>query len=260
MTIADDGNFSKLVHLKTQHRESILIVTLNRPEYNNALNMKLRDELEYVFSTTKSNDQICGIVLNAEGKNFCAGYDLEEVIQTNLDSFRHRILEYHYEIYSYPKPVIALLKGFCSAGGFDLALCGDYIIAEKKTILFRPEIRFNGPPLITSLARKVGPSKALSITLKGDPISVSQALEWGIIDEIDTSENPLEHAIKVATKLSQWNLDLIRAEKDIANNLFHGNLHENLRREFDLFAKFLEDPSFLENLKKYAGNIRQKVS
>lgn len=245
-------------HLKTQIIDKILIVTLNRPTYSNALNNKIRDELENVFSSTKNDGKIAAILLTAEGKHFCSGYDLEEVISTNLASFRHRALEYHYELYSYPKPIVTLLKGFCSAGGFDLALCGDYIIAEEKTILYRPEIKFGAPPLMITLARKVGASKALSLSLSGDKISSSEALRLGIINEVYSGDSPVAHAVKVASKLSQWDSGLTGILKEISNNHFNGNLYENFKKEFLIFEQFLDKPGFLEHLKTYAGKILQK--
>ncbi|PJZ55577.1 enoyl-CoA hydratase/isomerase family protein [Leptospira barantonii] len=243
--------------LLTELRDKILIVTLDRPEKSNALNVRIRDELETVFNSNAKNDSVKAIVLHSSGKHFSSGYDLEEVVQTKMESFRHRILEYHYALYSFPKPVVTVLKGFASAGGFDLALCGDYIVSEKKAILFRPEIRFGGPPLITTLARKVGPSKALSLTLKGDPIRSSEALSLGIVDEIYEKENVLERAVQVASKLSQWDFNMLSVLKGIANNYFTGNLYENLKNEFDEFASVLDDPKFFERVRAYAGTIYQ---
>ncbi|MBM9499169.1 enoyl-CoA hydratase/isomerase family protein [Leptospira sp. 201903071] len=243
--------------LLTDLKNQILVVTLNRPQKSNALNMRIRDELEDVFDSNRENEEVRAIVLNSSGKHFSSGYDLEEVVQTNLESFRHRILEYHNSLYSFPKPVVTDLKGFASAGGFDLALCGDYIISEKKAMLFRPEIRFGAPPLLTTLVRKVGPTKALSLTLKGDPIRSLSALELGIIDEIYEGENILKHAILTASRLSQWNLRMLKILKGISNHYFIGDLYENLRKEFDEFEVFLEDPSFLTRVQNYAKSISQ---
>ncbi|MBM9575847.1 enoyl-CoA hydratase/isomerase family protein [Leptospira sp. 201903070] len=243
--------------LLTDLNDKILVVTLNRPQKSNALNIRIRDELEEVFDSNRENDDVRAIVLNSSGKHFSSGYDLEEVVRTNLQSFRHRILEYHNSLYNFPKPVVTVLKGFASAGGFDLALCGDYIISEKKAMLFRPEIRFGAPPLLTTLARKVGPSKALTLTLKGDPIRSVSALELGIIDEIYEGENILQHAIQTASRLSQWSPKMLGILKGISNNYFLGSLYENLRKEFEEFIFFLEDPSFLVQVQNYAKNISQ---
>ncbi|XDD52046.1 enoyl-CoA hydratase/isomerase family protein [Leptospira sp. WS92.C1] len=243
--------------LLTESVQNVLVVTLNRPEKSNALNMKIRDELEKVFNSAAIDDEVRAIVLNSSGKHFSSGYDLEEVVRTNLQSFRHRILEYHYSVYGFPKPVVTVLKGFASAGGFDLALGGDYIIAERKSMLFRPEIRFGGPPLLTTLARKVGPVRALSLTLKGDPIRSSAALGLGIIDEIYEGRNILEHAVKTAFRLSQWNLKMLKILKGIANDYFLGNLYSNFQKEFDEFEIFLKDPNFLSQVQEYAKTIKQ---
>jgi len=174
----------KYTDLQVEKDQDLLLVFLNRPEKNNALNMNIRDELENVFYVAKNDNSVKGVLLSGNGKNFSAGYDLDEVVDTRLQSFKHRILEYHYEIYSHPKPIVSLLHGFVSGGGFDLALAGDYIIAHRKTMFLRPEIKFGAPPLITSLARKIGSAKALNLSLLGSPINSVKALELGIIDEV----------------------------------------------------------------------------
>ncbi|MDV6236724.1 enoyl-CoA hydratase/isomerase family protein [Leptospira ellisii] len=241
----------------TELRDDVLVVTLDRPEKSNALNVRIRDELEHVFNSNAAPKGAKAIVLAASGKHFSSGYDLQEVLETKLESFRHRILEYHYSVYGFPKPVVTVLKGFASAGGFDLALGGDYIVAEKKSVLFRPEIRFGGPPLITTLARKVGPSRALSITLKGDPIRSVDALALGIIDEIHEGPDILSHAVSIASKFSRWDSNMSSVLKGISNNYFTGNLYENLEKEFHAFAAVLDDPGFYERVRGYAGTIRQ---
>lgn len=98
---------------------------------------------------------------------------------------------------------------------------------------------------------------SLSLTLKGDPIRSSQALNLGIIDEIYEGDDILQHSLQIASKLSQWNLNMLSTLKRISNNYFMGNLYENLKNEFDEFASVLEDPKFFQKVQNYAATIQQ---
>lgn len=111
--------------------------------------------------------------------------------------------------------------------------------------------------MVTTLARKIGPSKALSLTLKGDPIRSSQALSLGVIDEVYEGEDVVQHAFQIASKLSQWDFNTLSVLKGIANNYFMGNLYENLKKEFEEFAVVLKDPKFYQRVRDYAETIRQ---
>ena len=107
-------------------------VLLNRPKAMNALSVVMRDELEDSLSRLDSDDSVSLILITGGPKNFSAGFDLKEAVESNLESFFHRIVEYHEAIYNVKKLVITAVSGFALAGGFDLALAGDMILASEK--------------------------------------------------------------------------------------------------------------------------------
>ncbi len=215
---------------------SVAIVRLNRPSAFNALSNDLRDAIETAFNQIAGDEAVRAVVLTGTAPHFCAGYDLEEVIATGLASFGHRVLEYHAAVYFCPKPVVAAVQGFAVAGGFDLALGADLIVAAEKSMFGHPEIKFGAPPLVTSLARKIGPARALDLILRGDMISAKKGFEIGFVNEVATVEKYFDRAVALARKLGERDPAAVALTKRMANSLF-GDTRANLKAEFDAFAQ-----------------------
>ncbi|MBL8021039.1 MAG: enoyl-CoA hydratase/isomerase family protein [Leptospirales bacterium] len=237
--------------LNVSRDNEIGLVRLNRPEKDNALSNALRDAIETAFNDFAKDPTVKGIVLSGEGTNFCAGFDLEEVIATKLQSFNHRALEYHAAVYLIEKPVVVAIHGFALAGGMDLALCGDYIVTSDKTMLGHPEIRFGAPALVTSLARKIGPARALTLILDGGLIRAKDALAMGITNEITDQASLMKNAIAAARRLSRWAPEATAIMKRCANELFVGDVRTSLEREFKLFAANSNPDALLAAVKEY---------
>ena len=99
--------------------------------------------------------------------------------------------------------IVAAVGGFALAGGFDLALCGDIIIASESAIFGHPEIRFGVNPLLTPLWRKVGVSKAMEIAMTGETIGAEEAHRIGLVIKVVPAEKLLDEAFEIARKLAK---------------------------------------------------------
>ena len=140
----------------TQIKDRIGHITLNRPEKRNALSPELVEELKQSFTSYSSNDQVKVVVLQANGKAFCAGADLAYL--QKLQSFTEEenvadsqsLAELFEKIYTFPKPVIAKVQGHAIAGGCGLASVCDYIISAPEVKYGYTEVRIGFVPAIVS--------------------------------------------------------------------------------------------------------------
>lgn len=176
-------------------------LTLRRERKKNALCMAMRDELEDAFAALARNAAVKAAVLAGGDGIFCAGYDLKEGAESGGKSFLHRFREFFGACYLFPKPMIAAVDGPALAGGFDLALAADFIIASTRAVFGHPEIEF-GPVAIVPLARFVSPARLRELCLLGDNIDVETAKEYGIVHQIVEPGQTEAVATALAEKLA----------------------------------------------------------
>ncbi len=245
----------KYEHLQVETHADVLLVRLNRPGVANSLSNALRDEMESVLAGAEASATVGALVLSG-GKNvFSAGYDLKEVIETRLASFAHRAIEYNTALYTFAKPLVAAVSGFCLAGGFDLALAGDIIIAgEKKTFFGHPEMRF-APPFVLPLARKIGVDKARALILQGGMISAKAALSLGIINQLADNDKLEEIALKTAQKMAKWRPVNVRMVKSVCAALEFGDTRAAIVRELRMVESVLADTSVLGEIEAYYASL-----
>src|SRR3990172_3809801 len=129
--------------------------------------MALRDELEVALGALEADSRVKAVILTGGAEAFSAGFDLKEVIETDFRASAHRAVEFTERTYFFKKPLVVAVAGPAFAGGFDLALSGDVIIAAEGASFGRPEIRFGINPLMTKLWLRVRMPRALPPSLTG---------------------------------------------------------------------------------------------
>ena len=188
------------VHLRIEQEGALLRVTLDRPEILNALNRALIDDLNHLFSELYWRRDVRVVLLRANGKNFCAGLDLSErkgpLGNTSLElDEQRRISQIVLAMRQCPQPIIALVNGAASGGGFAIALASDVRVAT-------PDLRMNAAFIRVGLSacdigvsyflpRMVGSSVAAEFMLTGRFISASKALSLGLVSSIEEPDNLL---------------------------------------------------------------------
>jgi enoyl-CoA hydratase/carnithine racemase len=185
-------------HLVVARAGAVLDVTMNRPERLNALNRKLVDELRGLFHDLYTRRDIRVVVLRGAGANFCAGLDLKDRSSTSgggvsagLDSQR-AISEIVMAMRKCPQPIIAVVKGAASGGGFALALASDVRIATPTTRMNAAFIRIGLSACDIGvsyfLPRMVGSSVAAEYMLTGRFIDAQRALQLGLVSRVVEGE------------------------------------------------------------------------
>ncbi|MFJ8019378.1 enoyl-CoA hydratase-related protein [Streptomyces sp. NPDC096311] len=191
--------------LKFDEQDGVLLITLNRPEAANTLNTEVISGLGQALTDAEHNDAIRVIVLTGAGDRvFCAGMDLKEfssdgapdVEGPGLEVFQQRL---------YPKPMIAALNGTAVAGGFELALACDLIVAAEHAKVGLPEVKRGlfAAGGGTRLPQRIPLSLALELGLLGDPVSARRALEVGLVNRVVEGSQVLEEALLLARKIAQ---------------------------------------------------------
>ncbi|MBV8449431.1 MAG: enoyl-CoA hydratase/isomerase family protein [Hyphomicrobiales bacterium] len=197
-------------------------ITMNRPEKLNALSKELREALVSAFRRADEDAATSVVVLRAEGRSFCAGYDIGGV-DPSRDSWRHDALRWHAHLtpqlefemmpWYMRKPVIASVQGHAVGGGCELAMYCDLTIAAENAKFGEPEVRFSntGPGLVMPWI--IGYKRARELLYFGDLIDAETALRYGMINAVVPLEELREATRKYASRLALVSPEALVATK-----------------------------------------------
>lgn len=188
----------------------ILSVTLNRPEVMNALNTQLFKELMQLFREQTHNEELRCIVLSgAGGRAFCSGGDLKERNGMSNEDWKkqhHLIEELFLCVRDFPIPVITAVEGYAFAGGCELALMSDFIIASDTARFALTETTrgiMPGGGGLQNLPRSIGIRRAKEMIFTGRQIDANLAYEWGLVNRVVPKGKALETALELAIKIAE---------------------------------------------------------
>jgi enoyl-CoA hydratase/carnithine racemase len=233
--------------VKVEHDGRVAIVTLDHPPVN-ALSTRLLEELEEAYDDLDHSDETRAIVIRGEGeKAFVAGADItefpamREAIEEAAESGSARgIQKLAARMDGGRTPVVAAIHGYCLGGGLELAMACDVRIAAEDAQLGQPEIKLGlipGGGGTQRLPRLVGHGRALYLNLTGDPISGSQAYDWGLVEKVVPRVELLDAALELARTLSQRSPFAMGVIKELASETRDLPLSEGLRREAQGFIR-----------------------
>ncbi|MCS7099317.1 MAG: enoyl-CoA hydratase/isomerase family protein [Sulfolobales archaeon] len=198
----------ELKYVTYEKRDSVALVTLNRPEKLNALNRELLQDLLRALELAERDPSVRVVVITGSGRAFCAGADVAEFAKSahevkNFIELGRRVLEY---VESMSKPVIAAVNGYALGGGFELALSCDFIVASSNSFFGATEINLGIVPgwgATQKLLASAGLAKAREIVMLGEMFSADEALKLGIVSRVVPAEKLIEEALALGGKLSQ---------------------------------------------------------
>ena len=220
----------------------VAIVTINRPDKRNALNIKTREEGAAVLEELSTDDSVGVVVFTGAGdKAFVAGADIAEfsgrTAITQREVMTGRSL--FTAIDTFPKPVIAMINGFCLGGGCELALACDIRIASESASFGQPEINLGiipGGGGTQRLTRLVGEGKAMELILTGEIIDAKSAFAIGLVNQVVPADQLRAKTMEIANRIADKSPIALRLAKEAVKLASRSNLDEGLRREVDLFA------------------------
>lgn len=219
------------------------IITINRPEFLNALNAETMDELETEIDIIAKNPQIRTLILTGSGeKAFVAGADINEVKNLSCagaEIFSGRGHKLFNKIENLAIPVIAAVNGFALGGGCELALACDIRIASTNAKFGLPEVNLGVIPGYGGtqrLPRLVGKAKAMELTLTGDIINAEEALGIGLVNKVVNPGRLINEAVDLAQKIIQKAPQAVRMAKESINKGLNLSIDEGCLYETGKFA------------------------
>jgi enoyl-CoA hydratase len=178
--------------VRVEAERGIRRLTLNRPDKLNALSKPLMEALGEALEEAAQDDSTRVMVLAGAGRSFCAGYDLTEDLTTEvgvLQQVLRRDLDRLLELFDHPKPIVARVQGHCLAGGLDLTMLCDLVVASTDAVFGLPEITFGSAPVANVLPWLVGARKAKELMLTGERIDGVEAHRLGLVNRVVPPED-----------------------------------------------------------------------
>jgi enoyl-CoA hydratase len=195
-------------------------LTLNRPRKLNAISADLRDALDAAITDAAADDHVRVIAIAGAGRAFCAGYDLSEAFLPTAWSWREvlaRDVAATLAIRSCPKPVIAQVHGYTLAGGLELAMACDLIVAADDAQLGEPEIRFGSAPVTLVMPFLIGQKKTRELLMTGDLIDAAEAHRIGLVNRVVPRDRLDDEVDALADRLARVPPDVMAPTKVMLN-------------------------------------------
>jgi len=218
------------------------ILTINRPDKLNALNEQVRTEVLEALDTLAADDGVGVVVITGAGeKAFIAGADIGEFEGRQPFDQRHamRTPRIFDAMASFPKPVIAMINGFCLGGGCELAMSCDLRIASDKARFGQPEIKLGlipGGGGTQRLPRLVGLGHALRLILSGDMIGAAEAKEIGLVEMVFAAEELRTKTLELAERIAAMSPLTLKVAKEAVRMSQRLPIEEGILYERDLFC------------------------
>jgi enoyl-CoA hydratase len=193
--------------LERERRGRTEILTLNRPEARNAMSPELSLAIEQALDDVETERDVWTVIITATGPVFCAGADLKVVAQgRGMDINAPKGGFGGIVQREYPKPIIAAVNGPALAGGFELVLACDLVVAAEEATFGLPEAKRGllasaGGPI--RLAKRVALATALELVMTGDPIPAARAYELGLVNRVVPVERVVDEAVALAERIAE---------------------------------------------------------
>jgi enoyl-CoA hydratase len=223
-------------------RDRVAVITINRPEKRNALNIQTRAEGAAALDELRADDSVRVVIFTGAGdKAFIAGADIAEFAERTAISQREIMLErgLFNAVDTFPKPIIAMVNGYCLGGGCEVALACDIRVASEKASFGQPEINLGiipGGGGTQRLTRLVGEGKAMEMILTGEIIDAHTAFSLGLVNHVVPADQLEVKTMEIANRIADKSPIALRLAKEAIKLASRSNLDEGLRREVDLFA------------------------
>jgi enoyl-CoA hydratase len=220
----------------------VALLTINRPDKLNALNQQVRDDMLALLDEIEADDAVGAVVITGAGeKSFVAGADIGEF--AGRSPFDQREAMRSPRIFdimaAFPKPVIAMINGFCLGGGCEMAASCDIRVASDRARFGQPEINLGlipGGGGTQRLPPLIGLGQAMRLILSGDMIPADEAARIGLVDLVVPADELRAKTLELAAKIAAKSPLTLRVAKEALRASQRMAVEEGILYERDLFC------------------------
>ncbi len=235
--------YENLENVKTENRDGILVVTIDRPKVLNALNAQTVEEIGRIFDEARDDAAVRAVIVTGGGeKAFVAGADINELAKKDPNSGKitsERGQQILSRMERFPKIVIAAINGFALGGGCEIALACHIRIASDKAQIGLPEVTLGiipGYGGTQRMARLLGKAKALELICTGEKIRADEAEKIGLVNRVVPAESLMEECEKMARTIMSRGPLAVRAAIEAINSGMEMPFEEGQFLEATLFG------------------------
>ena len=237
----------------TERQGRTLVITINRPEARNAFNLAVTKGLADAMDELDGTPELSVAIVTGAGGNFCAGMDLKAFVAGENVSIPGRGIGFTEQ--PPRKPVIAAVEGYALAGGTEIVLATDLVVAAKNAKFGIPEVKRGlvaaGGGLLR-LPHRIPYQKALELALTGDNFTAEEAADWGFVNVLTEPGEALAGALALAERITKNGPLAVAATKEIIVKSAGWSEDEMWRKQSELIRPVFSSKDAIEGATAFA--------
>lgn len=237
----------------TERRDRVLIITINRPEARNAFNLAVARGLADAMDELDDSPELSVSIITGAGGNFCAGMDLKAFMAGEVPAIPGRGIGFTER--PPRKPVIAAVEGYALAGGTEIVLATDLVVAARDAKFGIPEVKRGlvaaGGGLLR-LPHRIPYQKALELALTGDSFTAEEAAQWGFVNVLTEPGGALDGALALAERITANGPLAVAVTKEIIMRSAQWSESEMWRKQGELIAPVFSSKDAMEGATAFA--------
>jgi enoyl-CoA hydratase len=242
--------------VELERRDHIAILTLNRPEARNAISPEVSRTMATLLDEVEADPALRAVVLTGRGEVFSAGADLKVVAQGNAnDIARGKGGFAGIVTRDFPKPLIAAVNGPALAGGFEIVLSCDLVVAAEGARFGIPEVKrglMAAAGGLIRLPKRIPLAIALELAMTGDPIDAPRALQLGLVNRVVPAGQVIDEAIALAERIGENSPIAVRNSRRLVREAAEMSEADGWRRTIELMMPVFESGDAIEGATAFA--------
>ncbi|MCF6387007.1 crotonase/enoyl-CoA hydratase family protein [Mycobacterium sp. MBM] len=237
----------------TERRGRTLVITINRPEVRNAFNLPVAQGLAAAMDELDDSPELSVAVLTGAGGNFSAGMDLKAFASGQIPHVEGRGMGFTQR--PPRKPVIAAVEGYALAGGTELVLATDLIVASRTATFGIPEVKRGlvaAAGALLRLPHRIPYQKAVELALTGEHFTAEEAVEWGLVNKLTEPGEALAGALELADKITANGPLAVAATKEVIVKSAEWSQSEMWQKQNELLTPVFASKDAIEGATAFA--------
>jgi enoyl-CoA hydratase len=242
--------------VELERRDHIAILTLNRPEARNAISPEVSRTMATLLDEVEADPALRAVVLTGRGEVFSAGADLKVVAQGNANDIARGKGGFGGIVTrDFPKPLIAAVNGPALAGGFEIVLSCDLVVAAEGARFGIPEVKrglMAAAGGLIRLPKRIPLAIALELAMTGDPIDAPRALQLGLVNRVVPGGQVIDEAIALAERIGENSPVAVRNSRQLVREAAEMSEADGWRRTLELMMPVFESGDAIEGATAFA--------